>query len=295
MRPARIPALRQVGARRQGTVGVVAALSSGGLACGSGALFLPNWAYLLIRYEHGFGRALTIVCPRRGHWLECWRRWPDRHPTTPSASEAPMKFLPSQVNFLEFFERAADNVLEGAKALQEMIADYRDLDAKVEKIKTIENAGDRITRDTLEALNKTFITPIDREDIHAIISKLDDILDLIDAAAHRLIGYRIKAPTPDLVLISDQLIKPIEILKSALLLLDNMRHHTRIIDLCREVHRLEHEADVLHHNAITRLFDEEKDPIQILKMKEIYENLEEATDCCEDVVDVIESVILKNS
>jgi predicted phosphate transport protein (TIGR00153 family) len=206
-----------------------------------------------------------------------------------------MKFLPSQVNFLEYFERAADNVLAGAQAFKAMIADYTDLDAKVARIKEIENDGDRVTHDTLEALNKTFITPIDREDIHAIISKLDDILDLIDAAAHRLIGYRIKSPTPDLVLISDQLIKPIEIIKSALLLLDNMRHHTRIIDLCREVHRLEHEADVLHHNAITRLFDEEKDPIQILKLKEIYENLEEATDCCEDVVDVIESVILKNS
>jgi uncharacterized protein len=206
-----------------------------------------------------------------------------------------MKFLPSQVNFLEYFERAADNVLEGAKALQEMIGDYRDLDAKVARIKAIENDGDSVTRDTLEALNKTFITPIDREDIHAIISKLDDILDLIDAAAHRLVGYRIAAPTPDLILIIDQLIKPIETIKTAVLLLDNMRHHTRIIDLCREVHRLEHEADVLHHNAITRLFDQEKDPIQILKLKEIYENLEEATDCCEDVVDVIESVILKNS
>jgi len=207
-----------------------------------------------------------------------------------------MKFLlPSQVNFLEYFERAADNVAAGAKAFQAMIADYRDLPDKTARIKAIEREGDRITHETLDALNKTFITPIDREDIHALISKLDDILDLIDAAAHRLLGYRISEPTPDLVKISAQLSKPIETLKSALLLLDNMRHQRRILDLCVEVNRLENEADVLHRTAIMRLFDEEQDPIRIIKLKEIYENLEEATDRCEDVANIIESVVLKNS
>ncbi len=207
-----------------------------------------------------------------------------------------MRFLlPNQINFLEYFERAADNVLAGAQAFQAMIADYRDLEAKAAQIKSIEREGDRITHETLDALNKTFITPIDREDIHALISKLDDILDLIDAAAHRLLGYRIAAPTPELVVISAQLVKPIETLKSALLLLDNMRHQRRILELCVEVNRLENDADVLHRDAIMRLFDEEKDPIQIIKLKEIYENLEEATDRCEDVANVIESVILKNS
>jgi predicted phosphate transport protein (TIGR00153 family) len=207
----------------------------------------------------------------------------------------PMKFLPSQVDFLAFFERSADNVLEGAKAFNVMVADYRDLDAKVARIKELETKGDHITHETLQALNKTFITPIDREDIHQLSSKLDDILDLIDAAAHRLVGYRIAEATPDLVLHAEMLIKPIETIKTALLLLDNMRHQERIIDLCRQVRQLEHDADVIHHTAITRLFDEEKDPIRIMKLKEIYENLEEATDRCEDVADVIESVILKNS
>ena len=206
-----------------------------------------------------------------------------------------MKFLPSQVDFLKFFERSADNVLEGAMAFNAMVADYRDLEAKVARIKELETAGDTITHETLDALNRTFITPLDREDIHALSSKLDDILDLIDAAAHRLLGYRIEAATPDLVLHAQMLIKPIETIKTALLLLDNMKHHERIIGLCLEVRRLEHEADVIHHGAITRLFDHEKDPIRIMKLKEIYENLEEATDRCEDVADIIESVILKNS
>ena len=206
-----------------------------------------------------------------------------------------MKFLPSQVNFLEYFERSADNVLEGAVAFNAMVADYRDLETKVARIKELETKGDGITHDTLEALNKTFITPIDREDIHALISTLDDILDLIDAAAHRLLGYRIVEATPDLVIHAELLIKPIETIKTALLLLDNMRHQERILGLCREVRQLEHEADVAHHGAITRLFDHEKDPIRVIKLKEIYENLEEATDRCEDVADIIESVILKNS
>ena len=206
-----------------------------------------------------------------------------------------MKFLPSQVNFLEYFERSADNVLEGAVAFNAMVADYRDLEAKVARIKDLETKGDGITHDTLDALNRTFITPIDREDIHALISTLDDILDLIDAAAHRLLGYRIVEATPDLVVHAELLIKPIETIKAALLLLDNMRHQERILSLCREVRRLEHEADVAHHGAITRLFDHEKDPIRVIKLKEIYENLEEATDRCEDVADIIESVILKNS
>ncbi len=206
-----------------------------------------------------------------------------------------MRFLPSQVNFLEFFERSADNVLEGAVAFNAMVTDYRDLETKVARIKELETKGDGITHDTLEALNKTFITPIDREDIHALISTLDDILDLIDAAAHRLLGYRIVEATPDLVIHAELLIKPIETIKAALLLLDNMRHQERILSLCREVRQLEHEADVAHHGAITRLFDHEKDPIRVIKLKEIYENLEEATDRCEDVADIIESVILKNS
>lgn len=207
-----------------------------------------------------------------------------------------MRLLPPpQVKFNEYFERAADNVLAGARAFSDMIADYRDLPAKTGKIKEIEHQGDKITHETIDALNKTFITPIDREDIHALISKLDDILDLIDAAAHRLLGYRIDAPTLDLVRIANQLVKPIDAIKSALLLLDNMRHRRRILDLCVEINRLENEADMIHREAITRLFDEEKDPIRVIKMKEIYENLEEATDCCEDVANIIETVVLKYS
>jgi len=175
------------------------------------------------------------------------------------------------------------------------VSDYRDVELKVQKIKSLEHDGDRITHETLETLNKTFITPIDREDIHSLISKIDDILDLIDAAAHRLVIYRIDKPSPELIAISAQLIKPIEAIKGALLLLDNMKNAKQILDYCVEVNRLENEADSLHRVAIGNLFDNEKDPIRLLKFKEIYENLEEATDRCEDVANIIESVVIKNS
>jgi predicted phosphate transport protein (TIGR00153 family) len=165
----------------------------------------------------------------------------------------------------------------------------------VQQIKALENDGDRITHETIDALNKTFITPIDREDIHALITTLDDVLDLIDAAAHRLMLYRITRPTPELVAIAVQLVKPVETIKEALLLLDNMKNARKILDLCVEVNRLENEADSLHRIAIGNLFDHEKDPISVMKLKEIYENLEHATDRCEDVANVIEGIVIKNS
>lgn len=205
------------------------------------------------------------------------------------------RFFPRTVDFLDHFEKAADNALEGARAFYDLISDYRDLDRKVARIKAIEHEGDRITHETLDTLNKTFITPIDREDIYALISKLDDILDQIDAAAHRLVGYKIDAPTQDLVGIAKQLTRPLESIKAALLLLDNMKNARAILDLCVEINRLENEADVLHRVAISNLFDNEKDPIRVIKLKEVYENLEDATDCCEDVANIIEAVVIKNS
>jgi predicted phosphate transport protein (TIGR00153 family) len=205
------------------------------------------------------------------------------------------RFFPKPVAFLDLFEAAADNVLDGARLFHALVSDFRDVELKTTKIKSLESQGDRITHEAIDRLNKTFITPIDREDIHELITKLDDILDLIDAAAHRLVLYRIEAPTAELVAISEQLIEPIERIKRALLHMDNMKNARAILAECHEINRLEGEADELHRIAISKLFDDEKDPIQILKWKEIYENLEEATDRCEDVGNIIEGVVIKNT
>lgn len=203
--------------------------------------------------------------------------------------------FPRQPIFQQHFEKAALVVLAGAHAFHDMVSDYRDVELKARKIKSLENDGDRITHDTIEILNKTFITPIDREDIHELISKLDDVLDLIDAAAHRMVIYRIASPTPELVAIAAQLVKPVEALKAALGLLGSMKQARRMLEICVEINRLEEEADALHRIAIVNLFDHERDPILLLKLKEIYEILEHATDRCEDVANVIEGIVIKNS
>jgi uncharacterized protein len=205
------------------------------------------------------------------------------------------RFFPKPIDFLDLFEKAADNVLEGARLFHELVADFRDVELKTRKIKSVETQGDRITHDAIDRLNKTFITPIDREDIHALVSRLDDVLDLIDAAAQRLVLYRIQSPTPELVAISEQLIRPVETIKRALLHLDKSKNGQKVLADCEEIDRLEAEADELHRLAISTLFDKEKDPIQILKWKEIYEDLEEATDRCQDVANIIEGVVIKNS
>ena len=203
--------------------------------------------------------------------------------------------FPRQPIFQEHFERASEVVLAGARSLHELMSDYRDVELKARSIKSLENDGDRITHDTIDALNKTFITPIDREDIHALISKLDDVLDLVDAAAHRLVIYKVDAPTPELIAIAAQLVKPVEAIKAALRLLHNMKNARKVLELCVEINRLEEEADALHRIAIVNLFDNERDPVRIMKLKEIYEILEHATDRCEDVANVIEAIVIKNS
>jgi predicted phosphate transport protein (TIGR00153 family) len=203
--------------------------------------------------------------------------------------------FPRQPVFQEHFEKAAGVVLSGANAFHGMVSDYRDIELKARQIHSLENDGDRITHDTIDLLNKTFITPIDREDIHELISKLDDVLDLIDAAAHRMVLYGVARPTPELVAIAAQMVKPVEAVKRALALLGSMKRAREILEICIEIKRLEEEADALHRIAIVNLFEKERDPIQVLKLKEIYEILEHASDRCEDVANVIEGIVIKNS
>ena len=203
--------------------------------------------------------------------------------------------FPRQPVFQEHFEKAVGVVLAGANAFHALVSDYRDVDLKVRQIRSLEHDGDRVTHETIDLLNKSFITPIDREDIHELISKLDDVLDLIDAAANRMVLYRVGATTPELVAIAAQLVKPVEAMKAALGLLHSMKNARRVLDICVEIKRLEEEADSLHRIAIVNLFEKERDPIQVLKLKEIYEILEHASDRCEDVANVIEGIVIKNS
>ena len=205
-----------------------------------------------------------------------------------------VRFIPRETKFLEMFADIANNVVEGAQALSDLLHnyDYEQMPAAVAKIAAIEHRGDEMTHRILIKLNQTFITPFDREDIHLLASSLDDVLDFIFAAADRLLTYKITQPSPSAKVLAGIILKQAQELGKAVVLLDKDTH---LLDHCVEVNRLENEADKVSREAIGRLFDGDLDPITLIKLKELLEVLEEASDKAEDVADVIETVVLKSA
>ena len=202
------------------------------------------------------------------------------------------RLLPRELSFFDKFTELAVNVDAGAKALVEMLDNYKDAPIQAENIKTLEHKGDNITHDLMIHLNQTFITPFDREDIHALASKVDDVLDLTDAVAGRLIIYRVERIRPGVVDLARILALATGEMVAAMRVLEN---HNDILKHCIEINRLENEGDRLCRTLIAGLFLEEKDPVELIKWKEIIEVLENAIDKVEDVANVIESVVLKNA
>jgi uncharacterized protein len=188
------------------------------------------------------------------------------------------RLMPQDGDFFVLFQKQAENIVSGAAALTAMLEHYAGIPEKVQAIKVIEHCGDEITHQIFRKLNQTFITPFDREDIHELCSTMDDVIDLIDAAASRFMLYRIDKVRAGTVELSKVLPSPEKALQ-------------RVI----EINRLENESDRICRTLIARLFQEEKDPVQIIKWKEIFEVVETAVDKCEDVSNVIESIILKNA
>jgi len=206
-----------------------------------------------------------------------------------------MRLLPKEENFLIQFNRTAEIIVEAALALDDLAKDFTDVEVKVGRIKHLEHEGDHVTHQTFALLSRTWITPIDREDIHDLTKQLDDVLDLIDAAAARLVLFKIPAPTPELRAQAHLIVQSAQAIQRALGLLSDLKNSREILDACIEINRLENEADSVNRKAIGRLFEKEKDPVVIMKWKEIYEVLETATDACEDVANVLEQIVLKSS
>ena len=200
--------------------------------------------------------------------------------------------IPRDNTFFEMFSQMSDNLIAGARTMVDLFTDYRDVDAKVAEIRRIERTGDELTHAVLTRLNQTFITPFDREDIHQLASSLDDVLDFLNASGARIIMYRINNPPPVALDLARLILLQSQELDRAIPLL---RRNGDIMTHCVEINRLENEADVISRAAIGQLFDQEKDPITLLKNKELIEFLELATDKAEDVANVLETVILKNS
>ena len=206
-----------------------------------------------------------------------------------------MKLLPNDSSFFAYFEQHGRKTVEGCRAFLEIVERPADIEAQAERVKQIEHECDEITHSVVEALHKTFITPIDRNDIFRLISKMDDIMDLVEAAADRLALYDIPSMTKEVGDLGRCLVSSAEHVLGAVSSIRDLRRPNGILQHCVEINRLENVADNILRGALARLFREERDPIAVIKWKEIYETLESATDRCEDVANVIEGVVLENS
>ena len=202
--------------------------------------------------------------------------------------------IPQERQFFDLLEQVAGNVVTGAEALVDMFSDFRNVAEKRKRVKDIEHVGDNLVHDIFEELNKTFITPIDREDIQALASDLDNVLDMIDAAANRVYLYEIDRPSEAMEQLAQVILDGAKQLNSAVGMIRDMKRADRVEAIAVEVNRLENVADDVMNSAVAKLFHEERDPIRIIKFKEIIERLEQATDYCEDVADVLSDIVAKN-
>ena len=203
-----------------------------------------------------------------------------------------MKLFPREIDFFEIFDRAALNVTKAATLLVALMENFDNLEARTKEIYEVEQEGDILTHEIMKKLNKTFITPIDREDLHSLASSLDDVLDLIWAAVDRLSVFKIKKSTEEAVKMSKDILATTEAMHKAIHKLKE-KNYNHVQDYCIEINRLENMVDRDFRDALGKLFDEVTDPILIIKWKEIYEHLENASDKCEDVANVLEAIVLK--
>ena len=205
------------------------------------------------------------------------------------------RLMPSEGKFFEFFVQHADLCVKGAKEMVGMMTNFDDLENRVHAIESIEKQADKVTHGTLELLHKTFITPLDRDDIHQLITRMDDILDLLEDAAQTISLYDIKAVTPEAKRLAELCLAGAEKVRAAVGLLHNMDNAQQILSLCEEIDRFESDADHVMRAAMSKLFRDEPDVRTLIKLKAIYEILETVTDRCEDVANIIEGIIVENA
>ncbi|MBL8857718.1 MAG: DUF47 domain-containing protein [Planctomycetes bacterium] len=203
--------------------------------------------------------------------------------------------LPKADVFFDIFERAAANAHECTLALAELLERFDDLEARRRRVKELEHIGDELTHEVIERLNQSFITPLDREDIHELACTIDDILDRVDTAVDRICLFKIEKPMQESKELARCLVRSTALICEMIPGLRKMASPEEMRIKVREVHRLEAEGDSLERQALARLFEDSPDPINVIKWKNIIEVLESATDKCEDVANVIEGIVLKNA
>ena len=203
--------------------------------------------------------------------------------------------IPKEFGFFDVFDQHAATCVEGTQIFIEMLEHFGDAPAKARRLKDAEHRADEITHRTVEMLHKTFITPFDRDQIHKLISRMDDVMDLIDGAARRMMLYGVKEIPAELLELAKVLYHSTLELQIAVKNMRDLKNAKQILKSCIEINKLENDGDAIRDSAIAKLFKEEKDAVQVLVWKEIYEDVENAIDRCEDVANIIEGVVLENA
>jgi predicted phosphate transport protein (TIGR00153 family) len=206
-----------------------------------------------------------------------------------------VNLMPREGRFFDFFNQHADLAAAAAVELQALLGDLGQLERRARAIERNEKQADKITHETMQLLHQTFITPLDRDEIHQLITGMDDILDLMEDVATCLFLYDVKAVTPDAQKLAEICVACTLKVKEAVSKLDSMKNADAILRICGDIDRLESEADFVFRSALAKLFREEADVKQIIKLKEVYQLLESVTDKCEDVANVIEGIVLENA
>ncbi len=204
-------------------------------------------------------------------------------------------FVPREQKFFDLFEEGAANLLEAARRLRELADHCDECGERAAQLKDLEHKGDQITHRIMEQLHLTFVTPLDREDIVALTQSLDDMLDFIEAVASMLMLYKIHALTPAAVKLVDLVLQSAEQVAMAMSKLRHRRELKSILRHCVEINRLENEADRVQRVALGELFDNGRDAVEVIKWKDIYEQLEGTTDRGEDISNVLEGLVLKHA
>jgi uncharacterized protein len=202
---------------------------------------------------------------------------------------------PKEKKFYPMFENGADNLVKGAILLNKLFltSDKAEKEKIITAIKEHETIGDDITHELYDALNKTFITPFDREDINKLNGSLDDVMDMINSFSQKLRNHAPKKEPAFFLEISELILQATREIKTAIMELRNLKNPKKIMDACIRINEIENQADDIYHNALADLFENEKDAIELIKIKEMLSALEKATDMAEDVSDVIKAIIVK--
>ena len=205
------------------------------------------------------------------------------------------RFMPTEENFFELFDEIAQVLVDAAVCLQDLITNYEDVEEKARNLREMEKRVDSATDGICERLNISFVTPIDREDIHGLATKMDDVLDYIEASSDRMKLYGVEKPREEAGEIADLLVEGTKLIRQAVHALADFRDIRSVLDPCIEINKIENQADQVQRRALKRLFAEEDKPLEVAKWQEIFDRLETATDRCEDVANILESIVVKNA